>query len=90
MGDLERGIEAAGALADGLRRRMYLFIRAQGRPVGREEAAGAVGISAKLAAFHLDKLVERGLLTAQYARLAGRTGPGAGRPSKLYEPALEQ
>jgi len=39
------------------------------------------------AAFHLDKLVDRGLLRAHYARPAGKTGPGAGRPAKLYEPS---
>jgi predicted ArsR family transcriptional regulator len=64
---------------------MYLFIRGRGKPVSRDEAAEHVGISRKLAAFHLDKLVERGLLSASYARLPGRKGQGAGRSSKLYE-----
>jgi predicted ArsR family transcriptional regulator len=84
---LRRGAGAIAALDDDLRRRMYLFIRRQGRPVSRDEAADHVGISRKLAAFHLDKLVERGLLTAHYARLPGRGGRGAGRSSKLYEPS---
>ena len=82
---LEKGAGAVAALEDDLRRRMYVFIRGQGRPVSRDEAAEQVGISRKLAAFHLDKLVERGLLTAHYARLPGRGGRGAGRSSKLYE-----
>src|SRR5687768_9008777 len=84
---LRKGAGAIGALEDDLRRRMYLFIRRQGRPVSRDEAAEEVGISRKLAAFHLDKLVERGLLVAHYARLPGRGGRGAGRSSKLYEPS---
>src|SRR5687767_12851704 len=84
---LKRGAPAVAALEDDLRQRMYLFIRAEGRPVSRDEAAEQVGISRKLAAFHLDKLVERGLLTAHYARLSGRSGAGAGRSSKLYEPS---
>ena len=46
--------------------------------------AAQAGISRVLAAFHLDKLVAGGLLRASYARLSGRTGPGAGRPAKLY------
>ena len=75
------------ALDDDLRRAMYLFIRAAGRPLSRDEAADHVGISRKLAAFHLDKLVERGLLAAHYARVGGRSGRGAGRSSKLYEPS---
>lgn len=71
---------------DDLRRRLYLFVRDQARPVGRDEAAEAVGISRKLAAFHLDKLVDRGLLRFSYARPEGRGGRGAGRPAKRYEP----
>jgi len=84
---LRKGAGAVAVLEDDLRRRMYLFIRGRGAPVSRDEAAEHVGISRKLAAFHLDKLVERGLLRAHYARLPGRSGAGAGRSSKLYEPS---
>jgi predicted ArsR family transcriptional regulator len=56
-------------------------------PVGREEAAEAVAIGRYLAAYHLDQLVEDGLLEVSYARRTGRTGPGAGRPAKLYRRA---
>lgn len=87
MSDLATAAGPIGALSDGLRRRMYLFIRAAGRPVSRDEAAEHVGISRKLAAFHLDKLVQIGLLDAHYARPAGRSGAGAGRSSKMYEPS---
>ena len=73
-----------GALEDDLRRAMYLFIRREGRAVSRDEAAEAVGISRKLAAFHLDKLEDRGLLISHYARPPGRSGPGAGRSAKYY------
>lgn len=87
---IRKGANAVAALDDELRRRMYEFIRGRGTPVSRDEAAEHVGISRKLAAFHLDKLVERGLLEAHYARLPGRSGAGAGRSSKLYVPsALE-
>ena len=84
---LRRDAEALGALEDDLRRELYLFVRGAGRPVTREEAAEATGISRKLAAFHLDKLVDRGLLTYQFARPPGRGGRGAGRPAKTYEPS---
>jgi predicted ArsR family transcriptional regulator len=83
-------IEAAtrvAALDDENRRRMYMFIRREGRPVSREEVAKELGLSRKLAAFHLDKLSEKGLLKFHYARPAGRSGPGAGRPAKFYEPS---
>jgi predicted ArsR family transcriptional regulator len=75
------------ALDDGTRQRIYAFVREEGRPVTREEVAGRVGISRKLAAFHLDKLLDRGLLAAHYARPPGRSGPGAGRSAKMYRPS---
>ncbi|HET9672817.1 MAG TPA: transcriptional regulator [Actinomycetota bacterium] len=84
---MRRDAEALGALEDELRRGLYLHVRRAGRPVTREEAAAATGISRKLAAFHLDKLVDRGLLTFTYARPVGRGGRGAGRPAKSYEPS---
>lgn len=84
---LRRDVSAVAALEDDLRQRMYLSIRAQGRPVSREEVASEVGVSRKLAAFHLDKLVDRGLLVATYARPPGRGGRGAGRSAKYYEPS---
>ena len=78
------------ALEDETRRGLYLFVRSNDAPVTRDGAAAHVGISTRLAAFHLDKLVELGLLDAHYARKPGRSGPGAGRTSKYYRPsALE-
>jgi predicted ArsR family transcriptional regulator len=71
-------------LADPVRRRLYFFACSQPGPVSREQAANAVGVPLHQAKFHLDKLEAEGLLEAEYARLGGRRGPGAGRPSKLY------
>jgi predicted ArsR family transcriptional regulator len=82
-------IRAAAVLDDELRRSIYAFIRKRRHPVTREEIATAVGITRRLAAFHLDKMVERGILKADYARPAGRGGPGAGRPAKRYQPSGE-
>lgn len=72
------------ALREPTRRRLYQYVERQPRAVSRDEAAEAAGISRALAAFHLDKLVEVGVLKAEYRRLSGRSGPGAGRTSKLY------
>ncbi|MDT2007895.1 transcriptional regulator [Rhodococcus opacus] len=80
-------ITAVAALADHLRRRMYDFIRDTRRPVSRDEAAAAAGISRRLAAFHLDKLVDAGLLRAGYERVGGRRK--VGRTPKVYEPVAE-
>ena len=77
-------IRSVALLEEPNRRRLYDLVAHAGTPVGRDEAAAAAGISRELAAFHLDRLVDAGLLTAEYRRLSGRTGPGAGRPAKLY------
>lgn len=77
-------LTAAAALSDELRRQMYAYIRQARLPVSREEAAERVGISRKLAAFHLDKLVEVGLLRAHYEPVDGIRK--VGRAPKLYEP----
>jgi predicted ArsR family transcriptional regulator len=72
------------ALDEPVRRQLFAYVRGSSEPVSREEAAGAVGISRSLAAYHLDKLVEQDLLSTSYRRPEGRSGPGAGRPAKLY------
>jgi predicted ArsR family transcriptional regulator len=83
---LERNLEALGTLADPTRRALYLHVLRAPEDVGRDSAAAAVGITRSLAAFHLDRLVADGLLEAGYRRLSGRSGPGAGRPAKVYRP----
>jgi len=80
-------LHAVSALHDPVRRRLYEFVVAQPDAVSRYQAAEGCGIGRTLAAFHLDKLVEAGLLDVSYRRLTGRTGPGAGRPAKLYRRA---
>jgi predicted ArsR family transcriptional regulator len=81
----EAGLAALSSLDDPVRRRLYDFVAGRREPAGRDEAAAAAGIGRPLAAYHLDKLVELGLLTASYQRPPGRGGPGAGRPAKRYE-----
>jgi predicted ArsR family transcriptional regulator len=75
---------AVALLAEPVRQRLYSYLRERHEPVGRDEAARHVGIAVKLAAFHLDKMADAGLLDVEYRRRSGRVGPGAGRPAKLY------
>ncbi len=75
---------AIGSLQEPVRRSLYRYVVAQPGDVSRDQAAEGVGVQRNLAAFHLDKLVEAGLLEVTFRRLTGRTGPGAGRPAKLY------
>lgn len=84
----DRDASSIGALADRLRRRLYDFVCAQPAAVSRDQAAEAVGIPVHQAKFHLDRLEAEGLLETEYARLHGRRGPGAGRPSKVYRRAV--
>ena len=83
MTDLDP-VASLSSLDDPVRRRLYEVVRERTEPVGRDEAAAAAGVGRALAVYHLDKLVEAGLLTASYQRPPGRTGPGAGRPAKVY------
>ena len=84
---LDRDAAGIGALADPVRLRLYRFVCEQPGPVSRDQAADAVGIPVHQAKFHLDRLTAEGLLETEYARLTGRSGPGAGRTSKLYRRA---
>lgn len=73
--------------------RMALYqhaLRRAPEAVGRDEAAAAIGVSRALASFHLDRLVAAGLLEPSFRRLTNRSGPGAGRPAKLYSPVLSE
>ncbi len=77
-------VAAVSLLDEPVRRRLYDWVVLQGRPVGREEAARELKITRPLATFHLDRLADAGLLEAGYRRLSGKTGPGAGRPARIY------
>lgn len=84
---MARDVDAVAALGEPTRRRLYEFVARAGGGVSRDQAARGADTTRALAAFHLDKLVEAGLLEVEYRRLSGRSGPGAGRPSKLYRRA---
>jgi len=77
-------IQAIAMLEEPNRRRLYDLVTSSPAAVGRDEAAETLGMSRELAAFHLDRLAEAGLLSTEYRRRNGRAGPGAGRPAKLY------
>jgi predicted ArsR family transcriptional regulator len=77
-------LAAVASMADPQRRALLEFVSRQGGLVSRDEAATALGIARGTAAFHLDRLVAAGLLDTEFQRLSGKSGPGAGRPAKLY------
>ncbi|MGW6200545.1 helix-turn-helix transcriptional regulator [Kribbella sp. NPDC055110] len=80
----DAAVQAVAVLEEPTRRRLYEYVVGRSGPVSRDDAASALGLPRTTAAFHLDKLTEEGLLDTCYERRTGRTGPGAGRPAKLY------
>ncbi len=83
-------VSGVGALAEPARRALYLYVAAQPEAVSREQAADGCHLPLHSVKFHLDRLVDEGLLEVEFRRLSGRTGPGAGRPSKLYRRSSRQ
>ena len=88
-GDLA-ALTGLSRLDDPVRRQLYEYVAGSRGPTSREQAAAATGIGHTLAAYHLDKLADAGLLAISYQRLTGRDGPGAGRPAKLYRRASRE
>ncbi|MGI8514429.1 MAG: helix-turn-helix transcriptional regulator [Acidimicrobiia bacterium] len=84
MSDLDPHVTSIALLGDPIRWTLYRFVAASEDYVGRDEAARGVGASRSLVAYHLDRLVEAGLLEVDFRRLSGRQGPGAGRTAKVY------
>src|SRR5688500_12989613 len=78
------GIERVALLEHPLRAALYEQLVERDGWLSRDEAAESAGVPRSVAAFHLDKLAKGGLVDVSYVRTSGRTGPGSGRPSKLY------
>ena len=87
---IESAASSMAALADPIRRRLYRFVMGEHGAVSREQGAAGIGVPGHTAKFHLDRLVDDGLLDVEFKRLSGRTGPGAGRPAKLYRRSRRQ
>ena len=81
------GVQAISALGEPSRRALYDMVAASDGWVSRDQAADATGMERGTAAHHLDRLAGEGLLEVDYKRLTGRSGPGAGRPAKMYRRA---
>jgi predicted ArsR family transcriptional regulator len=86
----EAGLGPIGSLSDPTRRRLYVFVTRSSSAVSRDEAADALDIPRQTAAYHLDRLAAQGLVEIEFSRRSGRTGPGAGRPAKLYRKSARE
>ncbi|HLU43248.1 MAG TPA: helix-turn-helix domain-containing protein [Microthrixaceae bacterium] len=87
---LQRNISGLASLDQPTRRALYDLVARRGDWTGRDAAAEELDLPRSVAAFHLDKLAEAGLVEVKFERPAGRGGPGAGRPAKLYRRSAEE
>ena len=85
-----RRVAAVASLGDEKRRQLFQLVASSDRAVGRDAAADALGLPRSTASFHLDKLVQDGLLAVEFQKAAGKAGPGSGRPAKMYRPAASE
>jgi predicted ArsR family transcriptional regulator len=83
-------VAALAALDDPVRKAVFDLVASSSEPIGRDTTAKALGVSRRIAALHLDRLAEQGLLEFEFRRPPGRGGPGAGRPAKLYRRAGDE
>jgi predicted ArsR family transcriptional regulator len=65
-------------------REVLLFARSRPCAVTADDVAARFGIHRSVARGRLDRLAQAGLLTVGFERRTGRSGPGAGRPAKIY------
>ncbi|TMC49234.1 MAG: helix-turn-helix transcriptional regulator [Chloroflexi bacterium] len=82
LAERHRDIAAIAALDDPVRRALY-GLAGQPAGLGRDEAARAIEISRSLAAYHLDRMAELGLLDVDQRRPAS-DHRRAGRPANVY------
>jgi predicted ArsR family transcriptional regulator len=78
--------DLTSALGDPTRRAIYIAVREASEPLTSASVASLFDIHPNVARHHLDKLAADGYLQVSLRRPAGRSGPGAGRPAKCYEP----
>jgi predicted ArsR family transcriptional regulator len=83
-------VATVSALDDPVRLALLDLVGRSESALSRDQAAQALGVTRRTAAFHLDRLAQEGLLAVEFRRLTGRTGPGAGRPSKLYRRTAQE
>ena len=83
-------VDRFDAIGDSGLRAALLYVVATAEAVSADDAAAALGVHRSVARSRLERLLHAGLVESRFARRSGRTGPGAGRPAKLYAPAPER
>ena len=81
---------ALASLGDEKRRQLFELVVSSPGAVGRDDVAQRAGIPRSTVSFHLDRLVQDGLLAVEFHKPPGKTGPGSGRPAKMYRPVANE
>ncbi|MFQ4147154.1 helix-turn-helix domain-containing protein [Arthrobacter sp. LAPM80] len=83
-------LRAVASLGDPVRRRLFELVRDSGRPLSRDDCAQELGLPRSTIRAHLDRLVAEQLLLVDFRKVGKKTGPGSGRPTKLYTAARSE
>jgi predicted ArsR family transcriptional regulator len=86
LDDGER-LRAVASLGEPVRKDLFDLVRGSGRPLSRDDCAAELGLPRSTVRAHLDRLVEEQLLVVEFRKVGEKTGPGSGRPTKLYTAA---
>jgi predicted ArsR family transcriptional regulator len=82
-------MDALEAVGDPELRAALRLVRGRRGPVSADDLAAAHKVHRNVARARLERLADAGLVVSAFERRSGRSGPGAGRPAKVYSPAPE-
>ena len=85
-----RPVDRFDAIGDAGLRAALRYVVETAEPISADDAAEVLGVHRSVARGRLERLLQAGLVESRFLRRSGRTGPGAGRPAKLYGPAPER
>lgn len=80
----DQSLRAVASLGDPVRKRLFQLVRDSAHALSRDDCAATLGLPKSTIRAQLDRLVEEKLLAVQFRKIGERTGPGSGRPTKLY------
>lgn len=80
----------AASLADPVRRSLYQALIRSPVPMSRDQLVRKLNLAPSTASFHLERMVRDGFLETESKKLGPKSGPGSGRPTKLYRPAFDE
>ncbi|PYI69286.1 transcriptional regulator [Arthrobacter livingstonensis] len=83
-------LTAVASLGDPVRRKLFELLRESPLALSRDDCAEALELPKSTIRAHLDRLVSDGLLLVEFRKVGERTGPGSGRPTKLYTVAVDE